>query len=287
MAFNVNQPRTVRHARVASPFRETPVMFKPEPGRRYEMPAVFGPSELLGQVTYRETRLIGHKFRTDPAVLEPLIPYHFGLAEPATVTIESRMMIGVDWLAGRDYHSVRVSVDCEARDGDAVLRGPYGLVVWESDPRPILVGREYLGISKIMGEIPAHERGTDTAAFECYEYGTRLLRVDVSDITPIDDSPAPPGSESVTLGWMYMQGPGSVPDADYPTKMVSRVGSTPIKRWTGTSSLTFDHPTWEQCPISSRIIGVLATIPQLEVLPATLTLRVGGALDRAASARLG
>src|SRR4029077_18155281 len=104
-------------------------MFKPEPGRRYDMPPVFGPSEIGGQARYGEIRMIAHSFLTEPAVLEPLIPYHFSLARPAKVTFIGRMHTDVDWLAGRPYQSVRVSADVEARDGDAVLRGPYGLVV--------------------------------------------------------------------------------------------------------------------------------------------------------------
>jgi Acetoacetate decarboxylase (ADC) len=263
-------------------------MFKPEPGRRYDMPPVFGPSEIGGQARYGEIRMIAHSFLTEPAALEPLIPYHFSLAQPAKVTFIGRMHTDVDWLAGRPYQSVRVSADVEARDGDAVLRGPYGLVVWESDARPVIAGREYLGISKIIGELPEHERGTSTAAFECFEYGTRLLRVEVRDITPAGaDEVARLNSrgEAVTFGWKYIPGPGGTVDADYPVKMVSRPSVTAA--WHGVSTLSFGQPTWEQCPISYRIAETLAALPVVEVLPATLTVSNGSRLDREASARIG
>jgi hypothetical protein len=262
-------------------------MFKPEPGVRYDMPVVFGPSELPRKTTYGGKRTITHAFLTDPDAVEPLIPYHFKLASPAKISIIARMHLGVDWLAGRSYNSVRVSVDVEAQHGGETLRGPYGLVVWESDPRPAFVGREYLGTSKIAGEVPDHEYDGDAAAFECLEYGTRLLRVDVSGLRPADaDAIAMRNSagDTVTLCWKYIPGPGGTVDADYPIKMVSR--GTIDAMSTGTSSITFGDPTWEQCPISHRIIKALAALPVVEVLPATVTVAQGSVLDRGASARL-
>jgi acetoacetate decarboxylase len=263
------------------------VTFKPEPGVRYDMPVVFGPSEMPRTTTYGEKHTIIHTFLTEPDAVEPLIPYHFDLAEPAKVSVIARMHRGVDWLAWRNYNSVRISVDVVARHGDEVLRGPYGLVVWESDPRPAIVGREYLGTSKICGEIPDHVYEGDRASFECLEYGTPLLQVDVEDIRAEDaDAVAARNErpESVTLCWKYIPGPGGTVDADYPIKMVSR--GTIDSLSTGRSTLTWGETTWEQCPISHRIVDTLATLPVVEVLPATLTVAAGSVLDRGASARL-
>jgi len=262
-------------------------MFKPEQGRRYDMPVVFGPSQLGGRATYASRRAITYSFRTDPAALEPLIPYHFSLAEPATVMIHSSMLIGVDWLANRSYHTARVSAQVEARHEGEILRGPYHLVDWESEPRAVIAGREYLGIAKIVGEIPEHERRGDTAAFECYEYGTRLLRVDVSNLQPVTEEELDRrngGGDTITFGWKYIPGPGGTVDADYPIKMVSR-GRTDAM-WTGDGSAVFDQPAWQQCPASARIMPTLASLPVLESLPATVAVAAGGILDRAASARL-
>ena len=260
-------------------------MFKPEAGQWYEMPAMFGKSVLPPQTTYDEVRSIAHRFITDASALEPFVPYHFRLAEPATVTVIGNTLIGVDYLAGRNCQTVRVSIDAEYHQGGDVLRAPYGLVVWESDPAPVIAGREHLGISKLVAQVPEHERGEGSAAFECYEYGTRLLRVDVSGLTSVDLGPEPAReAEWVTLGWKYSPGPGGTVDADYPTTMVAR--TTVRRRWTGTSAIKWDRPAWEQAPISARIIDALAALPVVEVLPATVTHTVG-TLDRAASARLG
>jgi Acetoacetate decarboxylase (ADC) len=260
-------------------------VFKPESGQWYEMPVMFGRSVLPPQTKYDEVRSIAHRFITEPSAVEPFVPYHFRLAEPATVTVVSNMLIGVDYLAGRNCTTVRVSVDAEYHKDGEVLRGPYGLVVWESDPAPVIAGREHLGISKLVAQVPEHERGDGTAAFECREYGSRLLRVDVRDLTPADPGREPPReAEFVTLGWKYSPGPGGTVDADYPTKMVAR--TTQRARWTGASAITFGRPTWEQAPISARIVAALAALPVVEVLPASMTF-TAGTLDRAASARLG
>jgi hypothetical protein len=48
----------------------------------------------------------------------------------------------------------------------------------------------------------------------------------------------------------------------------------------------FDQPTWEQCPVSARIMQTLVGLPVLESLSATVVVATGGILDRAASARL-
>jgi hypothetical protein len=262
-------------------------MFKPEQGIRHDMPVVFGPSLLGGRTTYASRQAISYSFRTDPEALEPFIPYHFSLAEPATVIVHSSMLMGVDWLANRNYQSARVSALVEARDRDQILRGPYHLVDWESDPRAVIAGREYLGIAKVFGEIPEHERSGDSAAFECFEYGTRLLRVEASNLQLVSDEELDrlnTGRDFATLGWKYIPGPGGTVDADYPVKMISR-GRTDAM-WKGVGSVVFDQPTWEQCPTSSRIMQALATLPVIESLPATLSVATGGILDRAASARL-
>jgi hypothetical protein len=261
-------------------------VFKPGPGKRYDMPVVFGPSELRGQSSSRELQMITHSFLTDPAAVEPLVPYHFSLAEPARVCVIGRMHFGVDWLGGRNYQSVRVSIDAEAKDGDAVLRAPYGLVLWESNPYPVIAGREYLGVAKLVADVPEHERGENTAAFECYEYGTRLLRVDVTDITAADEAAIDRANshDSVSLAWKYIPGPGGIADVDYPIKMVSRGKVSAM--WTGAGSVTFGKPTWQRCPHSHRIVKTLAALPVLEVLPAVLTTSTS-TLHRDATERIG
>jgi hypothetical protein len=258
-------------------------MFKPEPGLRYDMPVVFGPSSVGAKAHFREIRNITHRFLTDPSALEPLVPYHFSLAEPAVVNVASNIHVGVDWLAGRNYNTAFASIEVRAKDGDKDLRGTYVLVQWEAGPHLVFAAREFLGVAKLSGEIPDHERGPDTAAFECSEYGTRMFRVEVTDLTPVDVPNAEGLHEAGGFGWKYITGPGGIVDADYPTKQVSRTKL--LSKWTGASSLVWDQPTWEQCPLSCRFVERLGALPVLEVLPASVSIMTG-MFDRDACSRL-
>jgi hypothetical protein len=258
-------------------------MFTPQPGRRYDMPAVFGSPEMAGQIKFREIRDIAHSFRSDPAALEALVPYHFSVADSAKVTVSSSMNLGVDWLGGRDYNVARVMVEVETDYAGERVRAPYHLVLWETDPHPVIAGREFQGYAKIPGEIPDHELGDETAAFECFEYGNRLLRVDVSDVTPVIDEVGKAG-EWISFGWKYIPGPGGAIDADYPTRLVGY--SEVLAMSTGVSTLSFDSPTWELCPFSARIVETLAALPVLEVAPAVVKTTTG-VLYRDAVERIG
>jgi acetoacetate decarboxylase len=264
-------------------------VFKPEPDQRYYMPVMF-PHDIPDQTNLGEGQTISHAFVTDRAILEPLVPHHFNLPEVAKVVITAVAHKSVDWLGGRPYNSVRVSVEVERTHGDQVLRGPYGLVAWQSDPWPVIAGREWGGVSKVPGEVPDHENGDGTAAFECYEYGTRLLRCEVSNLTRVDDEALAEINRNRKpvhhLGWKYNSGPGGTVDCDYVVETITH-GGGPHEMWTrGVSTLVWDRPTWQQCPHSVGIVNALAELPQLEVLPATMTRSTGGILDRAALVRL-
>ena len=265
-------------------------MFKPESGRRYDMPVVFGPSRIGGQASYGEIRSIAHSFLTEASALEPLIPYHFKLARPARVTVVGRMHRDVTG-------STRPALSkcpglCRRRgprrrscDQRSLRTRCMGVGRTRRDRWPRVPGH----LQDRRRDSGARER-SDRAAFECYEYGTRLLRVEVSEITPAGDD-AVAGSQSGRRGdhpWLEVHprtrrnGRRRLPSQG----CVSRPNATAA--WTGVKPIAFDQPTWGPCPISSRIIETLAALPVVEVLPATMTLSKGAApLDRAASARLG
>lgn len=248
-------------------------MFKPQEGQRYDMPAVFGASHLPAVSTIREVRTIALSFVTDEDRLRPLIPYHFDLAPNPVVTLSSGMNIGVDHMGGRSYNVVRVMVDVIAHGEDGPFRAPYHLVIWESEAAPIIAGREFQGYAKVFGQIPDHRNEGDRASFEVSEYGTRLLKGEVSGLVDL------PGTElarlnaatqALAVGWKYIPGPNNVADVDYPTKLVAYRTVRAAKRGEGCFEL--DSPTWQQCPGSARILEALRALPILEMKPALVTV---------------
>jgi len=253
------------------------VTFEFDPAQRYDMPVVFGPSLLPDVTVMDDLRNIAVPFLTERAAIERFLPRFFELEGDPVVTVSSSHNGGVDWLGGRQYNVARVQVNVRFRpsngednpDHDVV--GPYSLVIWESDPKPVIAGRELQGYAKIVGEIPDHERSEGSAAFECGEYGTRLLRGEAHGLVPLDPSVLSKLSverEQIALGWKYIPNPEGGADVDYPTKLLSTVSVS--EAWTGEGTITFDSPTWQQAPGSAHIIDALKTLPVLEYRTATV-----------------
>ena len=247
--------------------------FEFDPTQRYDMPVVFGPSLLPDVTVMNDLRNIAVPFLTERAAIDRFLPRFFELEGDPVVTVSSSHNGGVDWLGGRQYNVVRVQVTVRFRSsngGDDVV-GPYSLVIWESDAKPVIAGRELQGYAKIVGEIPNHERAEGTAAFECGEYGTRLLRGEAHDLEPLDPSLLSKlggEREQIALGWKYIPSPEGGADVDYATKLVSTVSVSDA--WSGEGTVTFDSPTWEQAPGSAHIIDALKTLPILEYRTATV-----------------
>lgn len=252
---------------------------------RYDMPVVFGPSRLPDVTVMEDLRNVSVSFLSERSSIEKFLPRFFELEGEPVVTVSSSQNGGVDWLAGRQYNVARVQVNVRFRGSEDVT-GPYSLVIWESDAKPVIAGRELQGYAKMVGEIPDHERGDDTAAFECSEYGTRLLRGEVTALTPF--APAileklAGEREQVALGWKYIPSPEGGADVDYPTKLLS--SGTISAGWTGEGTVKLDAPTWEQAPGSAHVIEALKTMPVLEYRKATVVhMRVS--LPRNAVTRL-
>lgn len=246
-------------------------MFEIDPAKRYDMPVVFGPSDIPDVTTIGDTRTIVIPFKTEKAALSKYIPGFFELPEDPVVAVSSSNFFDVDWMgAGRGYNVTRVTT-AVSYDGSEKLSGPYSLVIWETDSKPVIAGREFQGYAKIVGRTPPHKRTDELAAFECYEYDDRLLGGEVRGLKSLPESTVAAlntGKPSIALGWKYIPSPEGGADVDYPTKLVSY--STTSAVWRGTGTISFEEPTWQQAPVSSRIIAALRNLPNLGYLPASV-----------------
>lgn len=255
--------------------------FEIDETKRYDMPVVFGPSLLPDVTVMEDLQNIAIAFLSERSAIEKYIPRYFELEGDPIVSVSSSHNGGVDWLGGRQYNVARVQVNVRYRFPEDQapknrvqedLVGPYSLVIWESDAKPVIAGRELQGYAKIVGEIPAHERSENLAAFECSEYGTRLFRGEVTNMKQLGDdvlSRMNTGDERIALGWKYIPSPEGGADADYPTKLVST--GTVKSAWVGEGQLTFDSPTWQQAPGSAHIVEALKALPVLEYKTCSVT----------------
>lgn len=259
--------------------------FKMDKNARYDQPVVFGPSLVPDVTVMKDFRNAAVTFLTDRAAIEQFLPTFFELAGDPLMTISSSHNGGVDWMGDRQYNVVRAQINVTYR-GSETITGPYSIVIWESDPKPIIAGRELQGYAKIYAEIPDHVRTDTTLDFECREYDTRLLTGKLTGLRPVSDAKlaamqsAPPHH---ALGWKYIPNPEGGADVDYPVKFSS--SGEVFAAWEGQGEIIYDDPTWQQAPGSAHIIAALKSIPVLEYRGASV-IHASVKLPRNAVARL-
>jgi hypothetical protein len=231
--------------------------------RDFREVGVFG-SELLPPTSVIEkVSAITVAFKSDPDAILALLPYHF---EPAAAMVRVSHLTykGIDYLANRGYNVLSVSVPA-VYVKDRSITGNYNVVLWEGLSHAVNLGRELQGYAKIYGEIPDATENETSRSFECNEYGATLLRGEVHDLVEISADRLgrlqERSSEAKSLGWKYIPGPKLTedPDCDYATRV-----SNPLfydQAWTGEGTVEFCSPTWEEAPVSTRILTKLRALP--------------------------
>ncbi|MGE0304569.1 MAG: acetoacetate decarboxylase family protein [Acidimicrobiia bacterium] len=233
-----------------------------EAGRRYDLPATFGPSLLPDVTRIESVRTISIPFVTKPAALSELLPPWFGPADVATVTVSHLMYDGVDYIAGRGYNVLAVSLAARFPGREVPIDAPYAVVMWENLTAPIVAGREFLGHAKIFGEVGDVVEQAETMAFTCAEFGTPLVQGEVASLRPLSATSLGRLNErsatAKVFGWKYIPG-RHAPDVDYPTLVENPV----VYRdgWTAVGEVVFCDVSWEEAPISSRIVAAIRRLP--------------------------
>jgi len=230
------------------------------------------------------------RFRTDRQALRQLIPSFFELPDEPVITVAHAHNIGVDWLAGRTYRLARVDTQVTYRGEEETVTGPFTMVVWESDPRPVIVGRELQGYQKLVGNVPPHDDRDGGGSFECYEYEARLFRGELRDLEPVSAEGLArmqaglDRAGHVTLGWKYIPKPEGGADVDYVTRLPMRARLAEVRQGAGT--VAFDSPAWEEAPGSAHIVAALKSLPILEWRSAVATRMVDVTLPRGEARRI-
>jgi len=234
---------------------------------------------------FDEVRTLSVRYLTHRANLQSLLPDFFRVAGEAIITVSHAHNIGVDWLAGRTYHIARIDTQVTYQGGEEELTGNFSMVVWESDARPVIVGRELQGYQKIVGNVPPHVVNGAEGSFECYDYDARLFRADLRDLTPISQDAIDKMQQvwnqsggNVALGWKYIPNPEGGADVDYVTRLPMEGRIVEVLR--GKGQVVFDSPDWQAAPGSAHIIAALKTMPILEYRSAVLTRMVDVTLPR-------
>ncbi len=261
--------------------------FQFEPGELYLMPAHFGPRTTEDDGRFDEVTATIVMFETDPERAARLLPPGFEVTDPATVIVLHQENRGVHFMAGRGYNLVGVNLAARFVGEEDDCTGSFALVMWESEFIPVVLGREFLGVPKLVAEVSDIRSWNERRLFTVSEYGTKLLDVEVSGLAALDGQGVAAVKQrldgSQWMGWRYLPAPGG-PDAEvsYPTAI--EVGRELDAAWFGAGNVEFHPATREQAPASHLVASALASLPILNDPVAIVT---HGSIDQGNARRLG
>jgi len=222
---------------------------------------------------FDEVQTLAVRYVTDRARLQALLPDFFEAAEEPIITVCHAHNIGVDWLGGRTYALARVDTMVTFRGKEDTVHGLFSMAVWESDGKPVILGRELQGYQKMVGNVRPHVRTETGATFDCHEYEKRLFRGELRDLTPLSAETVAKMNANwdkggnIALGWKYIPNPEGGADVDYVTRLPMH--GTVAEVLKGTGEVEFDSPTWQEAPGSAHIIDALRDLPILEYRSST------------------
>lgn len=254
---------------MTTPLYRMPTMFGPQPGPRQRPDGGRWPSD--GPTTLR---MLSVTARTEPELLTALLPHDSLAVDGDTFTVSSSELRDLEWLAGRGYNTLGVSVPV-VYSGTETVRGNLTLVLWESLADPIISGREELGIAKLYADVADLEsvpqgHVSASAAWDGYTF------VHTSATGWTADAPEglkPPKPE---INYRYVPDPGRW-DRPLVTEILN-AGTPPLQLIDanyGRGEVVFNHATFEQLPTLHHIVNRLAELPILGPTAATLITAKG------------
>ncbi|RJG01368.1 acetoacetate decarboxylase family protein [Noviherbaspirillum sedimenti] len=254
---------------------------------RFYMPAVFGPSNIPDESHIPHAEVVSIVFETTRDAAAKLLPRHFELGDLPLITVSRIEYQEVDYLGGRSYSEVVVSVRAVYRGMGEPIAAGFAPVMWVSEVGALISGRELMGFAKLPGEMEAIQREGDSRRFGCSEYGALLLQGEVRGMRPLVDETLARvqrnASEVNTFGWKYIPNNEAVPDVDYPTLNVMRWNYD--KAWTGEGRLQIFKPDQRTAPLSARVMAALDALPIKQYRPAFVG-EGSAVIDRMATRRL-
>lgn len=262
-------------SRKGSSLHATAGAFECQPGFRYDMPVVFGPSELPRVSHWGYLRNISIEFVTEYEFVRPLVPSRLQISREPVMTFCRRSFDDVDYLGGRGYEEMCVGVTVTDSDGDENTTGTFWLALWVDDPRAASVGRELTGWPKLGGTFPPVEvDGTRGWRFGLAEYGSLLIEGEVSSAEPLErDAFSLYAQDCAEGGYSYcLRHFEAIVDGDGFSQLTcAQAVFTPTRAFVGSGSLTLAVPDWKAAPHSARIMTALAALPIVRWLPATVS----------------
>ena len=229
--------------------------------QRFDMPALFGPSPVPERSLIPFAEVVSISFETSVAAAERLLPRFFRAAGQPVVTVTRIDYSDVDYLGGRGYREIVVSVN--ALHGDDECPAGFAPVMWVTEPAALISGREFMGFAKLPAAMDAIERSDDGRRYRASEYDAVLIEGEVSGLRPLSADALARVNQSAaevrTFGWKLIPGDAAEPDVDHPMMNVMRWHYD--RAWSGDGDIRFHRPGFRDAPLSARVVDVLADIP--------------------------
>jgi hypothetical protein len=229
-------------------------------GKRYDMPASFGPSMVPEQTEVSRAEALVLTTPTIRSAVERLVPSHFQVPDDPVLTIAHMAYHGVDYLGGRSYNEIVVSVSASFSGADGAVDASLALALWVDQPGALISGREFMGLPKILGRISDLD---EAMRFTCAEYEAPVIEGGASDLVafaPERLAKLNARAEEVrTFGWKYVAAAGGGSDVDQPLINVMRWRYE--RAWSGRGDFRFMLRSFAEAPMSAAVIKGLATLP--------------------------
>ena len=256
------------------------------PKLMYRMPTHFGPAygprqspdgvKFNGKISHKSTT-ISVSYLSNEKQLTKLLPKGFNLYGDPVVTIFASYMKEIQWLAGRGYNVLGVTINAEFLGRKDKVHGPFLTVLWENLADPIITGREELGFSKIYCDLPEIRINNNFAGMSANWLGFNFLNFEVSDLKLVKN-PLENSNNDGMLHYKYIPRTGQwgTSDIEYPViSPVSNPNKKVLEYSTGKGYLKWNFARWEDMPTQYNIVNTLADLEIKKYTSATLTKSIG------------
>jgi len=258
-----------------------------QPGEMYRMPTHFGPAtgprrghegRRFDGINSPKSVSMSVSFLSNAEQLENLLPPGFALHGDPIVTVSETNMTEIEWLAGRGYSVLGVTIPAKFTGETDTAVGPFLTVLWENLADPIITGREELGFSKIYCELPDIRVVGDSAGTQASWLGFNFLDMEVSNLKPRTE---PKSGEKVDgqLHYKYMPRTGEWGTADSQYAVITPAeGSNAVvhEDLVGDGAINWNRARWEDLPTFYQVVNAFADLEVNEVIGGTVSRSTGG-----------
>ncbi|MEE2657660.1 MAG: acetoacetate decarboxylase family protein [Candidatus Latescibacterota bacterium] len=257
-----------------------------EPHKLYRMPTHFGPSlgprqgpggRTFACVDNPKSTTVSVSFLSNSDQLSALLPPGFTLDGEPVVTVYATYMTEIEWLAGRGYNVVGVTIPV-VYEGKETARGPFLTILWENLADPIITGREDIGYSKIYCEIP--ELRCFDGRINCLAswLGFSFLDLSVTDLNQDDSEMVSPVGDGI-LHYKYIPKTGEWDQADCAYAVITPAGGSRVRvleSWKGEGTIHWHRSRWEDLPTFYNVVNTFADLEVQQMSDASVTKTIGG-----------